>query len=56
MFSATVMGKPVQGLDLLTFNREGLVAEFTVMVRPLPATMTLARAVGRRMEELAASA
>ncbi|MFD0850918.1 nuclear transport factor 2 family protein, partial [Actinomadura adrarensis] len=52
VFNARVMGKSVQGLDLLTFNREGLVADLTVMVRPLPAAMTLARAVGRRMEEL----
>jgi hypothetical protein len=56
VFSAKVLGKSVQGMDLLTFNREGLVADFTVMVRPLPAVMTLARVVGRRMEELAASA
>jgi hypothetical protein len=56
VFNARVMGKSVQGLDLLTFNREGLVADLTVMVRPLPAAMTLARAVGRRMEELTASA
>jgi len=56
LFSAHVMGKSVQGLDLLTFNGDGLVADLTVMVRPLPAAMTLARAVGRRMEELAASA
>jgi hypothetical protein len=56
VFSAQVMGKSVQGLDLLTFNGSGLVADLTVMVRPLPAAMTLARAVGRRMEELAAPA
>jgi hypothetical protein len=56
LFKARVLGKSVQGLDLLTYNSEGLVADLTVMVRPLPAAMTLARAVGRRMEELAASA
>jgi hypothetical protein len=56
VFSARIMGKSVQGLDLLTFNREGLVTDMTVMIRPLPAAMTLARVVGRRMEERAASA
>jgi hypothetical protein len=56
VFSAKIMGKSVQGLDLLTFNREGLVTDMTVMIRPLPAAMTLARVVGKRMEELAASA
>ncbi|MEW2355432.1 nuclear transport factor 2 family protein [Spirillospora sp. NPDC029432] len=56
VFGARVMGKAVQGVDLITFNDAGLVADLTVMVRPLPAAMTLARVVGRRMEELAAPA
>lgn len=54
VFEARVMGKAVQGLDLVTLNDAGLVAALTVMVRPLPAAMTLARVVGRRIEELAA--
>lgn len=56
LFSARVAGKAVQGLDLLTFNHAGLVTSLTVMVRPLPAAMTLARVVGKRMEELTPSA
>lgn len=51
IFSARVAGKAVQGLDLLRFGDTGLVTGLTVMVRPLPAAMTLARVVGRRMEE-----
>ncbi|GAA0276556.1 nuclear transport factor 2 family protein [Actinomadura nitritigenes] len=51
VFSARVMGKAVQGLDLLRFGETGLVTGLTVMVRPLPAAMTLARVVGRRMED-----
>ncbi|MFG2085217.1 MULTISPECIES: nuclear transport factor 2 family protein [unclassified Spirillospora] len=50
IFNARVMGKAVQGLDLLRFGDTGLVTGLTVMVRPLPAAMTLARVVGRRME------
>lgn len=50
IFSARVAGKAVQGLDLLRFGDTGLVTGLTVMVRPLPAAMTLARVVGRRME------
>ncbi|MGP4021966.1 nuclear transport factor 2 family protein [Actinomadura sp. 3N407] len=50
IFDARVMGKVVQGLDLLRFGDTGLVTGLTVMVRPLPAAMTLARVVGRRME------
>ncbi|MFA1545270.1 nuclear transport factor 2 family protein [Actinomadura chokoriensis] len=53
IFDARVMGKAVQGLDLLSFGGTGLVTGLTVMVRPLPAAMTLARVVGRRMEEAA---
>ncbi|MEU5884430.1 nuclear transport factor 2 family protein [Spirillospora sp. NPDC047279] len=55
IFSARVMGKHVQGLDLIRFNDAGLVSVLTVMVRPLPAAMTLARLVGRRMEEEASA-
>ena len=51
IFDARVTGKAVQGLDLLRFGGSGLVTGLTVMVRPLPAAMTLARVVGRRMEE-----
>ncbi|MFI0482358.1 nuclear transport factor 2 family protein [Actinomadura sp. 9N215] len=50
IFTARVAGKDVQGLDLLSFGDTGLVTGLTVMVRPLPAAMTLARVVGRRME------
>ncbi|MGC4958535.1 nuclear transport factor 2 family protein [Actinomadura citrea] len=51
IFSARVLGKDVQGLDLIRFGETGLVTGLTVMVRPLPAAMTLARVVGRRMED-----
>ena len=50
IFEARVTGKALQGLDLLRFGDDGLVTGLTVMVRPLPAAMTLARVVGRRME------
>jgi hypothetical protein len=56
VFSARAGGKAVQGMDLLSFGNTGLVTGLTVMVRPLPAAMTLARLVGRRMEEPEASA
>jgi FAD/FMN-containing dehydrogenase len=56
IFEARVLGKAVQGLDLLSFGGTGLVTGLTVMVRPLPAAMTLARAVGRRMEDAAGAA
>lgn len=53
IFQARVLGKPLEGLDLVEFDETGMVGGLTVMVRPLPAAMTLAREVGRRAEELA---
>jgi hypothetical protein len=51
IFSARIMDTSIQGLDLITFDDAGLVDTLTVMVRPLPAAMTLARVVGKRMEQ-----
>ncbi|WP_030165600.1 nuclear transport factor 2 family protein [Spirillospora albida] len=51
IFRARVAGKAVQGLDLVRFGDTGLVTGLTVMVRPLPAAMTLARVVGKRIDE-----
>lgn len=56
IFRARAAGTAVQGVDLLEFGTDGLVTGLTVMVRPLPAAMTLARLVGRRLEEPAAPA
>lgn len=50
IFDATVAGKRVQGVDLVRYNEEGFITDLTVMVRPLPAAMTLARRVGKQME------
>lgn len=55
IFSASVGGKRLQGLDLLTYDESGMVSSLMVMVRPLPAAMTLARMVGARMTGAIAS-
>ncbi|MFC4121867.1 nuclear transport factor 2 family protein [Nonomuraea zeae] len=44
-FLATVGGKQIHGIDLLQFDEDGLVREFTVMVRPQSALHALAAAV-----------
>jgi len=54
VFEARVGDRQVQGLDLLRFDADGLIADFTVMVRPLTAAMALAEAVGKGLEEAAA--
>jgi SnoaL-like domain len=56
VFEARVGDRQVQGLDLLRFDDEGLIADFTVMVRPLSAAMALAEAVGKGLEQAAAGA
>ncbi|MEU4730967.1 nuclear transport factor 2 family protein [Streptomyces sp. NPDC023588] len=44
-FRATVDGKQIHGIDLLQFDEEGRVKEFTVMVRPQSAVQALGQAV-----------
>ncbi|MDA5285395.1 nuclear transport factor 2 family protein [Streptomyces sp. NPDC054904] len=44
-FRALVNGKQIHGIDLLQFDEEGRIKEFTVMVRPQSAVQTLGRAV-----------
>ncbi|WP_156722019.1 nuclear transport factor 2 family protein [Streptomyces apocyni] len=45
LFRTRVGGKEIHGLDLLHFDEQGLIKEFTVMVRPLSAVQTLSAAV-----------
>jgi hypothetical protein len=56
VFEARVGDKQVQGLDLLRFDDDGLIEDFTVMVRPLSAAMALAEAVGKGLERVAEGA
>lgn len=35
-FEARVQGRPIEGLDILTFDAAGLVREIRVFMRPLP--------------------
>jgi ketosteroid isomerase-like protein len=53
VFAATVGGKQVQGLDHLRYDDNGLIDQFTVMVRPLSGAIALAEAMGPRVAHLA---
>ena len=55
VFEARVGDREVQGLDLLRFDDDGLVAELTVMVRPMSGLHALADAMGREFERLGIS-
>jgi SnoaL-like protein len=52
IFKANVSGRALDGLDLLSFDEDGQIAEMKVMIRPLSGTNALAEAMGRRFEEL----
>ncbi|MGX9882429.1 nuclear transport factor 2 family protein [Streptomyces sp. NPDC002276] len=45
VFRTTVRGHELHGIDLLHFDEDGLIKEFTAMVRPQPAAEVLAQAV-----------
>jgi hypothetical protein len=49
MFEAKVGEKQLQGCDFLQLDEDGAIKEFTVMVRPLSATLTLAEAMKARL-------
>ena len=52
VFEAQVEDKQVQGIDLLRFDSDGLIRDFTVLVRPLSATIALAQAMGPKVAHL----
>jgi hypothetical protein len=53
MFRARVGEKSVQGLDYLRVGEDGLIEEFTVMLRPLSAIMAVAERMAPKVEGLA---
>lgn len=53
VFTAKVGERGVEGLDHLRLDEDGLVREFTVMVRPLSGLIALAEAMGPRVAHLA---
>ncbi|QUL80625.1 nuclear transport factor 2 family protein [Brevibacterium sp. SMBL_HHYL_HB1] len=48
IFTAEINGLSVTGCDFLTFDEEGKIADFMVMVRPLKAAPALAAAMADR--------
>ena len=52
VFRARVGDIPLEGVDLLKVNSEGLVREFTVMIRPLEAIRAIGQEMARRMGDL----
>lgn len=53
-FEATVDGAWVNGVDMITWDDDGRITDFKVMVRPLRAIETVHRRMGELLEALAA--
>jgi len=49
VFRARVRDRELEGIDILRFDDQGLIADFTVMVRPLTAAIALAEEVGEKL-------
>ena len=52
IFKATVNGRELDGLDLLSFDDDGLITELKVMARPLSGLNALKDEMGKRFEAL----
>ncbi|HEY4426770.1 MAG TPA: nuclear transport factor 2 family protein [Solirubrobacteraceae bacterium] len=49
IFRASIGGRELEGLDLLRLDDDGLIADFTVMLRPLSGLVPFAQAVGEKV-------
>ncbi|GAA3642096.1 ketosteroid isomerase-like protein [Lentzea atacamensis] len=56
VFRAEVGGKEIQGCDFLHLDEDGLIDEFTVMVRPLSAAQALSEAMAAQFDQIKAEA
>ncbi len=54
VFTARIGDRTLQGCDFIHTDENGLIDEFTVMVRPLSGTLALAEAMKRMLEEAGA--
>jgi hypothetical protein len=48
-FTTVVDGLQVEGIDMITWDDEGLIVSFTVMVRPFKALNALIAAMGKQL-------
>jgi SnoaL-like domain len=49
IFRANIAGRELEGIDLLRFNDDGLIGDFTVMLRPLSGLVPFAQAMGEKV-------
>ncbi len=51
LFRAEIDGIPLEGVDYVRTDENGLVTEFNVMMRPLQAITALSEAIGAKMQD-----
>jgi hypothetical protein len=50
IFRAAIDGREIEGLDLLRLDEEGLIGDFTVMLRPISGLLPFAQAMGEKVQ------
>jgi hypothetical protein len=50
IFAASVGDREIEGIDILRLDADGLIADFSVMLRPLSALVPFAEAMAQRVE------
>jgi SnoaL-like domain len=49
IFRAAIGGREIEGIDLLRLDEDGLIGDFTVMLRPLSGLLPFAEAMGEKV-------
>lgn len=52
-FEGQIAGRPMEGCDVLRYNEAGLIHDFRVLIRPLPALAALNDEMGARLAKAA---
>jgi hypothetical protein len=50
IFRAAIDGREIEGIDLLRLDEDGLIADFTVMLRPISGLVPFAQAMGEKVQ------
>jgi hypothetical protein len=50
IFRAAIDGREIEGIDLLRLDEDGLIEDFTVMLRPISGLLPFAQAIGEKVQ------
>jgi hypothetical protein len=51
IFKAAIGGRAIEGIDLLRLDEDGLIVDFTVMLRPISGLLPFAQAMGEKAQQ-----